>query len=126
MKKLLLSLIVIFLTSCSTDHIGQDPVIPIIIWLPDADTADAIDLIDFNGSEDYKIGTLREIVANDGPGLRFLGWRKGPSYCDHQPIIDEEDPRKAYIFIGEDYMGNCNAPTTPWVRIEPMYIRVFN
>ena len=119
-------LIVIFVTiSCTKEELGGD--IRVFINLPEQYVEQAHALIDYGiEGTSYEIGTLREIKANDGPGLRFLGWRKGPGYCDYQPLVDPDDPRVAFIFKGDNYMGNCNAGNYHDVKITAEYIRVFD
>jgi hypothetical protein len=74
-------------------------------------------IIAHNGTR-ANLGELMKFEAVDVPGWKFITWRKMPNqYCEYSPLIDDEDPRIAYTFMHEKYMGNCN--------IGPQNIRLY-
>ena len=121
MRKLLLLLSLVLFVNCTKEDLG----IPIQIYI-DEDAWDAYELIETNlDPEFYQLGTMQSFTAKDGPGLRFLGWRKHPHYCEFQPIVDPDDPYTAWVYMDKKYMGNCNVGPLSSVKLVAEYIVVF-
>jgi len=56
-----------------------------------------------------KLGELLSFKGTSAPGYKFIGWRKvRNSYCSYSPLVDEDDPTVAYVYMHRNYMGNCN------------------
>mgnify|MGYP000321343083 CR=1 FL=1 len=129
---LLLSLFVIFATSCVKEEIvileREDIEIEcngvpyctgyydVEIWFNNDDVPDNV-IIAHNGHR-ADLGKVMSFEATDIPGWKFVGWYKFPnSYCEYQPLVDEGNPRIAYTYMHRKYMGNCN--------IGPQNIRLY-
>jgi len=56
-----------------------------------------------------ELGELLSFKGTSVPGYKFIGWRKmRNSYCAYSPLVDEDDPSIAYVYMHRNYMGNCN------------------
>ena len=56
-----------------------------------------------------ELGDPLSFRGTSAPGFKFIGWRKvRNSYCAYSPIVDQDDPTLAYVYMHEKYMGNCN------------------
>ena len=56
-----------------------------------------------------KLGTTLAFEALSVPGLKFIGWSKRKAcYGCYQPLIDDENPNIAYVYMHEKYHGNSN------------------
>ena len=72
-----------------------------------------------------KVGTVISLEARDLPGWRFVGWKRlKSSYCHDAPIVDQDEPRKAYLYMHEDFMGRCNRGMKNFVVVAD-YVEIF-
>jgi len=56
-----------------------------------------------------KLGTTLTFEAIDIPGRKFIGWsRQYACYGCYQPLVDDENPNIAFVYMHEKYQGNNN------------------
>ena len=94
------------------------------LWFNDDDVPDNV-IIAHDGFK-APLGQVMKFEAIDIPGWRFVGWRKLPnSYCEYKPLVDGDNPRIAYAYMHEKYMGNCNIGPLD-IRLYSHYIKVLD
>ena len=131
MKKFIFILTVLLSVSCQKEEIFEEEIVVeeincngnvrclgvynVEIWYDHDDNPK--NLIVAKDGYSAKLGELLTFQGTSVPGWKFIGWRKMTnSYCEYSPLVDEDDPTIAYVYMHEKYMGNCN--------IGPMNVRI--
>ena len=123
MKKAIYVLTILLFFSCETDFVSYGDTVlgkgiytvdiwfneTVEIWYNENPVELPEGLIIAEDGYSAKLGTTLAFEALSVPGLKFIGWSKRKAcYGCYQPLIDDENPNIAYVYMHEKYHGNSN------------------